>query len=78
MKKFIMCLLCALFLLPAAGCGAPKEENAMKYGLSNQNGTLVFEGVPYFGMGVNFYNLFNSSFPKEEGARSTYPLPFTG
>lgn len=78
MKKFIMCLLCALFLLPAAGCGAPKEENAMKYGLSNQNGTLVFEGVPYFGMGVNFYNLFNSSFPKEEGGAFDVSVAFYG
>lgn len=60
------------------GCDAPKEENAMKYGLSNQNGTLVFEGAPYFGMGVNFYNLFNSSFPKEEGDAFDVSVAFYG
>ena len=50
----------------------------MKYGLSNQNGTLVFEGAPYFGMGVNFYNLFNSSFPKEEGDAFDVSVAFYG
>ena len=47
-------------------------------GLYVQNGTLFHEGRPFYKMGVNFYNLFNSSFPKEEGEPFDTSTAFQG
>ena len=38
------------------------DENTINYGLKVSSGTLTLNGNAFYGMGANFYNLFNNSF----------------
>lgn len=56
----ILAFVCFLFVF--AGC-AEKEEKPEHLGLYNDgNGTMMLDGKPFYGLGVNYYNLFNGAF----------------
>ncbi len=67
MKKtiliFMLHLTAAFFILTGFACSSADEGNGdlteTGYGLYVENGTLMKDNEPYYGMGINYFRLFN-------------------
>lgn len=63
---FALCAVFAfMFAFAGAGCGGNTQEKPEHLGLYVEEGVMKKDGKPFYGVGINYYNLLNSAFSQK-------------